>query len=41
MRFRFLPAAAMAVGLLAPVAAQAKGPIKIGLPIPRSGPTAV
>ena len=41
MRFRFLPAAAMAVGLLAPVAAQAKGPIKIGFPIPLSGPTAV
>ena len=41
MQFRFLPAAAMAVGLLAPLAAQAKGPIKIGFPIPLSGPTAV
>ena len=41
MRFRYMPAALLAAGLLAPVGALAKGPIKIGFPIPLSGPTAV
>ena len=40
MRLRHL-LAATAAALLLPVAALAKGPIKIGFPIPLSGPTAV
>ncbi len=40
MRLRHLLAATAAM-LLLPVAAMAKGPIKIGFPIPLSGPTAV
>ncbi len=41
MRIRHVPAAVLAACLLAPVGALAKGPIKIGFPIPLSGPTAV
>lgn len=41
MRFGHVPAALLAASLLAPAGALAKDPIKIGFPIPLSGPTAV